>query len=284
MKKILITGSSGFIGTSLIEQLKNHNDRNNYKIYCLYNSNKPIKYEEFFYLKTNLNSFSEVKKIVSKIKPDIIIHLAWFVKHEEFWTSLENYTNFSFTINLLKCFKENGGSFFWSAGTFMEYSYNSSNKNNYIFTKLQICKVIQGFCRLNNISYGWGSIFSIFGELEPKAKLVSYLIENLKRKEKVFIKNPYNKFDYIHKNDVAKQIIHAITNELKGCYDIGTGISTSLYEIALIIADIMQVNKNLIVINKKDSKKESIVAKPLLNYNQDYLYYILKKIIHSNNV
>ena len=79
MKKILVTGGNGFIGTNLIiELLKDKNNKilNIDKFsYCsnsyLINKNKNLKN-----IKTNLLNFDITKKIIFSFKPDLIFHLA----------------------------------------------------------------------------------------------------------------------------------------------------------------------------------------------------------------
>jgi len=54
--KILITGSSGFIGGFLLDRLKKHHD-----VYCL---------------KNDLRDHAAIEQEVLSVNPDIIVHLA----------------------------------------------------------------------------------------------------------------------------------------------------------------------------------------------------------------
>ena len=83
MKRILVTGSSGFIGRHLCETLAK--DQNNY-VFCLDKKKLRFynKYKNLRYLQTNLNKHTIFPKV------DIVFHLAAF-----------NGTKF-FTQNLLK--------------------------------------------------------------------------------------------------------------------------------------------------------------------------------------
>ena len=80
IKKILITGGSGFIGTNLVKFLisKNIEIHNIDKIsYCSIPSkftNFPQK--KYFFYKNNLSKINEIEKILLKVKPEIIINLA----------------------------------------------------------------------------------------------------------------------------------------------------------------------------------------------------------------
>ena len=71
--KILITGAGGYIGSCLHAYL-----REKFTIYALdkNNLNPWIKVKENKFFKCNLLNIRKLKKIVDKIKPDIVIHLA----------------------------------------------------------------------------------------------------------------------------------------------------------------------------------------------------------------
>jgi nucleoside-diphosphate-sugar epimerase len=82
--KILITGSSGFIGQHLINRLTDH---------------------ELYKLQSDLTAHDDIKNEVHKIKPDIVIHLAARTEvqlsfYEQTSFSDVNYTG---TVNLLEC-------------------------------------------------------------------------------------------------------------------------------------------------------------------------------------
>ena len=81
MKKILITGGSGFIGTNLINFLV----KNSYYIlnidkssYCSTPENfkEKSKKKNYFYCKLDLKKYPVLIKKIKKFNPDIIIHLA----------------------------------------------------------------------------------------------------------------------------------------------------------------------------------------------------------------
>lgn len=81
MKKILITGGSGFIGTNFIEKLS----KKKYKIFNLdkiSSESTPEKFKKlknkknYKFFKINLTNSKKVKDIITKFKPDVIINFA----------------------------------------------------------------------------------------------------------------------------------------------------------------------------------------------------------------
>ncbi len=87
MKKILLTGSSGFIGKMLSARIQN-------------------KYE-LMHLESDLVNFIDVQKEVEKKNPNIIIHLAAKTEVEKSFYYPTNFSqvNYSGTVNLIECSK-----------------------------------------------------------------------------------------------------------------------------------------------------------------------------------
>ena len=70
MDKILITGSSGYIGSCCYEFLKK-----NYKVYGIDIKAPIIKKQKNFY-KCDLTHKNKLNKIIREIQPNTVIHLA----------------------------------------------------------------------------------------------------------------------------------------------------------------------------------------------------------------
>lgn len=73
MKKILITGATGFAGGHLIDHLLSLGD---YEIYGTSRSEHASVKEQVHFLKVDLENKDEVKKLLSDIQPEEIYHLA----------------------------------------------------------------------------------------------------------------------------------------------------------------------------------------------------------------
>jgi dTDP-4-dehydrorhamnose reductase len=70
MKKLLLTGASGFVGSNFCKLYSNE-----YKIYGLY-SRHTIHYDKVEAVKADITNEEEVKALFKKLKPDAVLHLA----------------------------------------------------------------------------------------------------------------------------------------------------------------------------------------------------------------
>lgn len=71
MKKILITGASGYIGRELCQCLSAEN-----KVMGVFNTHKPDNFEGIEFKKVNLTDQHSVEKLVERFIPDVVIHCA----------------------------------------------------------------------------------------------------------------------------------------------------------------------------------------------------------------
>ncbi len=144
MKNILVTGCAGFIGWKVSEKLLAENinvvgidNMNDYydtklkewRLQQLTVKGEKLKVEkdtEFFFKKSDIGNFDEIKKIFSSHKIDAVINLAARAgvraSVEDPWAYLD--TNTKGTLNLLECCKDFGVKKFVLASTSSLYSFN----------------------------------------------------------------------------------------------------------------------------------------------------------------
>ena len=104
MKKILITGGSGFIGTNLIEHLLKKTDAE----LLTFDINEPkIESHNRFWKRVDIREYEELREKIVEYKPDIVIHLA--ARTDLRGLTLKDYdANMTGVSNLLKAIDEAG--------------------------------------------------------------------------------------------------------------------------------------------------------------------------------
>jgi len=213
--KILITGSTGFIGSNIINLLL----KNNLYIYdVLRNKNKGNKnineikkdrnYFPIFYKKID-----ELEKKLKKLKIDVVINCATFYSNKNDIKTIQNLTNTNiiFCSTILEILKKKIKKFI-NFGSMMEYSNgkNFSPKNFYAITKYFFQKIEQ-FYKLNNkqIKFYDLKLYETYGDNDKRKKIVPTIIKNYLQKKKVFIVSRKLKMNFVHIESLMK-VIHMI--------------------------------------------------------------------------
>ena len=179
MKRIMITGASGFIGWHCLELLL----EKDYEIHAV-DINRPRGFgEKIIWHEGDLLNPGQVSYFTSKIKPTHLLHLSWCTQPKTFWTSLENLRWVGMSLTLLEEFWKVGGTRVVMAGTCAEYDwrygYCSEAVTPLFPTSVYgICKhslqtMLSAFARQTGLSAAWGRIFFLYGPYEHPERLVS---------------------------------------------------------------------------------------------------------------
>ena len=237
MKKIVITGSSGFIATSLISKLTDLD----FEVLCIYNIKKPIILKSKNIKFKKIDIYSKCDNWFEKLnRPDYLIHLAW--------NKLDDYKdryhlNFvlPFQILFLENLIINGLKNLFISGTCFEYgkiegmlSENMKAKpdNNYAKSKVLLYDKIISLKRSNNFNLIWGRLFYIYG-VNQKRTIYSNLLNSIKKNEKYFkMSKGMQKRDYLSIDRVADYILSLSTSSMDiGIINICSGKAVNLLEI-----------------------------------------------------
>jgi len=214
--KVIVFGATSFIGSYLLSKNKTWNGTISKKFRKYYDTLKKKRIEE---VKNKLITFDFLtKNTVNNIKKfDILINCIGFTKNFEkknFKINKEKKKFHLYLEILKKIIKKNNVKLIIHIGS--NYEYGNSNKINnenskcnpitkygmyklYEFNKLK--KVIPENCKLINIR-----CFSIFG----KNNKINSLIEQIKFKESLMIKNPNQQINIIsicYLNNLIKKIV-----------------------------------------------------------------------------
>lgn len=231
MEKVVLTGATGLIGKELIEPLKEFG----FEVHCLTSKN------------CNLFDFNLVDNFFTEIKPQYLLHFAWITGGDYLSNPINNdYVEAS--MNMLKSFAKNGGKRAVFAGTCFEYEFKDSPlretdvlnpKSLYAQCKVKLCKDAIHFCDDNNISFGWGRIFYVYGKNEKEGRLTQSIVSKLRNNEKVIVKFGQLNRDYMYTKDIAAAFVKFLKTDVEGCVNICTGKGITLGAYAKKIADKM---------------------------------------------
>lgn len=231
---ILITGSSGFIGSFILDYLKNR------KIKCFgvdkkYNNYLRLKNFE----KVNLLNKKKLSKIFKKIKPKYVIHLAAESGlnkcHKNRVKAYKN--NVESTFNLLDLAEKNNCKNILIASSFAVDKFEIT-PSFYGFTK-KTCEAMSiSFKKNFNMNIATLKFSNVFGPFSKhKSSAVHQMIKCMLKK-KIFNLHGSGKQkrDFIYVEDLTKKILKIIKKKkFKSFYKINSQKNTSLLDIINVL-------------------------------------------------
>ncbi len=285
MSRIIITGSSGYLGTHLCNSLRHETE----KIFALYNSNQP-EIENIEKIKIDLLQTDELNLLFKDIKPDYVIHLAAVTPSKSFEVD-EKYI-YSVNVDLTGkiaslCHFFNSYLIFTSTdlvyaeGENIKEDHELNPLNLYARTKLEAEKVVHRYAKYflilrTSLMYG----FSI----SKHKSFFDYSFIKLLNGETV--KAFYNQFrNSLFVEEAAKFINQFLNLKLpdNSVMNFCGFENLSRFEMLYKTAEIFDLNKDLILKESCENFKEYKMAKRLhLNFDRMKSFNLLPKTFEEN--
>ncbi|KFM22211.1 UDP-glucose 4-epimerase protein [Marine Group I thaumarchaeote SCGC AAA799-B03] len=236
---ILITGSDGFIGNSIVKEYQ----KNNHTVFQL-----SRKHDGENIIKGDICTTTYFDNI-----PDIelIIHCAAYTDTRQISADQQKFfnTNCLGTANILNLTKEKQADLIYvsSCDVYGIPEYLPIDENHicnpittYAASKSAAEQMCIGFCQQNKLKLKIVRPFNTFGPKSPEYRVIPTIIRQLKHNESIKIANTTSKRDFIFVDDVANAIyyISKSKNDSK-IFNIGTGRTLSILEVIKMLEKIL---------------------------------------------
>ena len=286
--KFVITGGAGFIGSHIAKHLveKNHDVIvvDNLSRGRLENLSK-IK-EQIEFKKMDILDFDSLKKVI--FNSDGIFHQAALTSVPESFTEKEKYHNVNVkgTENIFKLAKEFGKKVVYASSSSIygntttipiQENFEKNPINPYGITKLDDEKLAKKFhdLGLSVIGLRYFNVYGI-GQTNDYAGVITKFIDqiNLNKSPIIFGDGTHTR-DFISVEDIAKaNLLSMESNTDFSFLNIGTGISTSIKELAELMIELsgkkLEISfDDLPLGDVKDSLADVSLAKKLINWNYE---------------
>lgn len=255
MKRVIITGATGFIGSNLTRRLL----RDGHEIHLLVRERyQPWRIEgvkaDVHVHTVEMTDEESLVRAVARIRPDWVFHLSAHGAYS--WQSdLQGMvrTNLIGTVNLVEACLKTGFERFVNAGSSSEYGYKDHAPSEmeplepnsyYAVTKASATMFCRCTAQLRGVSLVTLRFYSVYGPYEEPGRLVPTLVVNGRIGRLPALVNPEVARDFVYVADAVEACLLAASRpdqEPGSVYNVGTGTQTSIREVAAVACRVMGI-------------------------------------------
>jgi nucleoside-diphosphate-sugar epimerase len=218
VKRVLVTGGTGFIGRQTLAPLR----ARGYEVHAPGSRT------------ADLLAPAAATRLVQELRPTHLLHLAWDARPGCYWTSTDNIAWVEASLRLLRAFARAGGERAVLAGTCAEYRWSDQvhcvedrtplePATLYGTAKHAVRLVGQRYAEQAGFSFAWGRIFFVFGPHEHPARLASSVASALVRGEPAETGPGTQIRDFLHTEDLGDAFAALLDAPVHGAVNLASG-------------------------------------------------------------
>jgi nucleoside-diphosphate-sugar epimerase len=243
-----VTGASGFIGRHAVRALL---DRG-FTVHGVSRHAPPTPPCPWETL--DLFDPAAVARLLERLRPSHLLHLAWETAHGAYWTSADNLRWVGATLQLVRIFRDAGGLRAVAVGTCAEYAWEEAGPDVpaldewtaprrghrlYGVAKNATADVLAAYAATTGLSLAWGRLFFPYGPGDHRPTLVPAVIAALREGRPALCSHGRQQRDFIHVRDVAGALAALLASPIEGPVNIGTGVATTISEVANMLGALL---------------------------------------------
>jgi nucleoside-diphosphate-sugar epimerase len=253
MKRVLITGGSGFVGANLARRLL----RNGYELHLLLRPQHQAWRlagitGQFSSHLIDIKDREAVARCVREIRPEWVFHLSAYGAYSA-QTGIERMisTNLTGTVALLDACAEVGVAAFVHAGSSSEYGYKDHAvredevihpNSQYAITKAAATHYCQLVAAQQGIHACTARLYSIYGPYEEPTRLIPTLIIHGLRGALPPLASPQIGRDFVYVDDAVEAMLRiAMAGRAGEVYNVCTGVQSTLSSVVQAARRLMNI-------------------------------------------
>ena len=228
MKRVLVTGISGFIGSHVVEPLL----ARGFEVHGVSSSARTAPAGAALH-RADLLAPGVAEELIAQVRPTHLLHLAWVSNPGRAMMSLENVRWVATSLELFRAFVEVGGRRAVLAGSCAEYDWSFADLHEvttplrpssiYGAAKNALREVVEAVSRQSGTSTAWARLFFLFGPHEPPGRLVSELAAGLVAGRVTPTTEGRQERDFLHIVDAGNALAQLLDGTVSGVINVASG-------------------------------------------------------------
>ncbi len=246
LKRLLLTGASGFIGRAVLERL----DPAQWEVVACSRQPAPDALPACVraWRSADLLDPRQARAAITEARASHWLHLAWYTTHGAFWKARQNLDWTIASLLMLKHFDATGGKHAVMAGSCAEYDWRHgfcredetplNPQSLYGTAKDSLRRLAEAYCAGQDIRFAWGRVFSPFGPREGRERFIPSVIRAMLAKEAVRCSHGRQYRDFLPVSDLADAFITLLETKASGSFNLSSSTPCQLRDIVRLLGDI----------------------------------------------
>jgi nucleoside-diphosphate-sugar epimerase len=241
--RVLVTGAAGFVGSQVVRRLVTDGHEA-----IGVDRSPPADHFPSSAIALDLEDSERVRGLLHDIRPEGLIHLAWYANPLDYLTSRANLASLAMTISVVEAALSAGTKKVVAGGSCVEYAETNrplveddpvDPRTLYAACKHAAHQVIRVMARETGADLAWARLFHVHGPGENPSRLIPWVARQLNSGAVVPLTDGTQIRDHLHVADVAAALVMMLTGDARGIYNVCSGQPVTLRHVLETVSDIV---------------------------------------------